>query len=70
MSVSIANSFLVLALALVAGDARSAKAPAPPDAPQQATYPFTFETLLEDAKRRAATPYSPQRNRVPRVSTN
>lgn len=65
MSVSIANSFLVLALALVAGDARSAKAPAPPDAPQQATYPFTFETLIEDAKRRAATPYSPQRNRVP-----
>ena len=30
-----------------------------------ATYPFTFETLLEDAKRRAATPYSPQRSSLP-----
>jgi glucans biosynthesis protein len=29
------------------------------------TYPFSFDTLLEDAKRRASTPYSPQRNSVP-----
>ena len=65
MPVLIANSLLVLALALVAGDARSAKAPTPPDALQQAAYPFTFDTLIEDAKRRAATPYSPQHNRVP-----
>jgi periplasmic glucans biosynthesis protein len=65
LPVLIANSLLVLALALVAGDARSAKAPTPPDAPQQAAYPFTFDTLIEDAKRRAATPYSPQHNRVP-----
>src|ERR1700726_4157937 len=55
LPVSIVNSLLVLALALVAGDARSAKSPAP-DAPQ-ASYPFTFDTLMEDAKRRAATPY-------------
>jgi periplasmic glucans biosynthesis protein len=40
-----------------------APAKAPADAP--ATYPFSFEILLEDAKRRAATPYTPQRNSLP-----
>jgi glucans biosynthesis protein len=54
---------LVLALALVAVGAHGANAPAPEKPP--ATYPFTFEILLADAKRRAATPYSPQRNRLP-----
>jgi glucans biosynthesis protein len=63
LPVSIANSLLVLALALAAGDVHSANTPAPDAAP--ATYPFTFDTLVEDAKRRAAAPYSPQRNRVP-----
>ncbi len=29
------------------------------------TYAFTFDTLLEDAKRRAQKPYAPQRNTVP-----
>ena len=63
MPVSIAHTLLVLALALVAVGAHGANAPAPEKPP--ATYPFTFEILLADAKRRAATPYSPQRNRLP-----
>jgi periplasmic glucans biosynthesis protein len=54
---------LVLALALVLADARAAK-PAAPEKPP-AEYPFTFDTLLADAKRRAATPYAPQHNRLP-----
>ena len=29
------------------------------------TYPFTFDILLEDAKRRAAAPYAPQRSTEP-----
>src|SRR5258708_4285271 len=58
------NSLLVLALALVATVARAANTPAP-DKPPPATYPFTFDTLLADAKRRAAAPYAPQHNRLP-----
>src|SRR5258708_15933179 len=58
------NSLLVLALALVATVARAANTPAP-DKPAPATYPFTFDTLLADAKRRAAAPYAPQHNRLP-----
>jgi periplasmic glucans biosynthesis protein len=54
---------LVLALALVLADARAAKTAAPEKPP--AEYPFTFDTLLADAKRRAATPYAPQHNRLP-----
>jgi periplasmic glucans biosynthesis protein len=54
---------LVLALALVLADARAAKMAAPEKPP--AEYPFTFDTLLADAKRRAATPYAPQHNRLP-----
>ena len=68
---------LALALVLVLVDARAAEpakpapaapaTPATPAAPDkaQAAYPFTFDTLLADAKRRAATPYSPQHNRLP-----
>src|SRR5258708_30100969 len=63
LPVSIANSLLVFALALVATVARAADAPAPDKPP--ATYPFTFDTLLADAKRRAAAPYTPQHNRLP-----
>src|ERR1700726_1782032 len=59
------NSLLVVALALMAGVARAANAPAPPDKPPPAAYPFTFDALLADAKRRAAAPYAPQRNRLP-----
>jgi glucans biosynthesis protein len=64
LPVSIANSVLVLALAFVATVARAANTPAP-EKPAPATYPFTFDTLLADAKRRAAAPYAPQRNRLP-----
>src|SRR3984893_7603617 len=58
------NSVLVLALAFVATVARAANTPAP-EKPAPATYPFTFDTLLADAKRRAAAPYTPQHNRLP-----
>jgi len=54
---------LVLALALVVVDVRAENSPASDAAP--APYPFTFDTLLADAKRRATTPYAPQRNRLP-----
>ena len=56
---------------LLALQAHGAGAPAPakpapkPPARPAATYAFSFETLQEDAKRRAATAYSPQRNSVP-----
>jgi glucans biosynthesis protein len=63
LPVSIANSLLILSLALVMAEVRGAQAPASDTPP--ATYPFSFETLLEDAKRRAAVPYAPQRNRLP-----
>jgi len=63
LPVSIANSLLLLALAIGATGARAANTPAPDKPP--AAYPFTFETLLADAKRRAAAPYTPQRNRLP-----
>ncbi len=65
MPLSIANSFLMLTLALVAVDARAAKTP-PPNKPP-AAYPFSFDTLLAEAKRRAATAYSPQRSSLPAV---
>ena len=42
--------------------ARGAPAPA---SETPATYPFSFDTLLTDAKRRAAVAYAPQHNRVP-----
>ena len=64
MPVSVAKSVLVLGCALAAVDVRAAKAPAPPDKPAS-TYPFSYETLVADAKNRAAAPYSPQRNRLP-----
>jgi glucans biosynthesis protein len=63
LPVSIANSLLVLSVALVLTGAHAANAPAPDKPP--ATYPFTFDTLLADAKRRAAAPYTPQHNRLP-----
>ena len=40
-------------------------AKAPPPAKPLGSYPFTFETLLEDAKRRASAPYAPQRSSLP-----
>src|ERR1700723_1244659 len=40
-------------------------APATPAANPAKRYPFTLDTLLEEAKRRAAAPYAPQRNSLP-----
>ncbi len=65
MPLAIANTFLVLVLALLAVDARAAKPPSP-DKPA-ATYRFSFDTLLADAKRRAAAAYSPQRSSLPAI---
>jgi periplasmic glucans biosynthesis protein len=57
---------LVIAMqARAANTPAPAKLPAKPPAKPAATYPFSFETLLEDAKRRAAAPYAPPRNSVP-----
>jgi len=63
LPVSISHSLLILSLALGVVEARSASAPTP-DKPR-AAYPFTFDTLLADAKRRAGAPYSPQRSSLP-----
>jgi glucans biosynthesis protein len=63
LPVSITNSLLVLGVALVVTVASAANSPAPDKPP--AAYPFTFDTLLADAKRRAAAPYTPQHNRLP-----
>ncbi len=68
MPVSIANSFLILAIALAMTDAHGAQKPGTQGAVADtapAAYPFTFDTLLADAKRRAAAPYAPQHNRLP-----
>jgi glucans biosynthesis protein len=70
LQVSIGKIIGVLAL-VTALQAHAAAAPAPakpkamPPAKPVATYPFDFDTLLEEAKRRAAVPYAPQRNSVP-----
>jgi periplasmic glucans biosynthesis protein len=63
LPVSIAKSLLVLAFALAVVDARGEVSPAA-DKPA-AGYAFSFETLMAEAKRRAAAPYAPQRNRLP-----
>ena len=56
-----------MALTAAVFQAHAAPAPAQPKAPSAApaTYPFSFETLLEDAKHRAGTAYTPQRNSLP-----
>jgi glucans biosynthesis protein len=69
LRVSIAKSIGVLALALAAATAQSAQPvppkPAVPVKQQAAGYPFDFEVLLADAKRRSATAYSPQKSNFP-----
>jgi glucans biosynthesis protein len=70
LRVTIAKSVAVLAL-VIAVQAHAAKLPAPakpkavPAVKPAATYPFNFDILLEDAKRRAAAPYTPPRNTEP-----
>lgn len=71
MRVSVAKQFGVLAfvIAVQAYAATNPPAPAKPRATPAlkpaATYPFSFDILLEDAKRRAAAPYAPPRNSEP-----
>jgi glucans biosynthesis protein len=78
LPVSLTNSFWVLALTTFALSAHGASqprekpaepppAPAPPAAAVSGgdSYAFSFDTLLEDAKRRAQKPYSPQRSTLP-----
>jgi glucans biosynthesis protein len=60
---SIANSFCVLALLMVAMDAHCANLRAPEK--PAGTYPFSLDTLLVEAKRRSAIAYAPQRNSTP-----
>lgn len=70
MRVSIAKSTALLTVAFLlqahAADAPAPAKPAPkPPAKPVATYAFSFDTLLKDAKRRAAAPYAPPRNSLP-----
>jgi glucans biosynthesis protein len=74
LPVSLTNSFASFAFLTVAMTAQSAAPPhgkpAAPASPQPwsdktASYAFSFDTLLEDAKRRAQKPYSPQRSTLP-----
>jgi periplasmic glucans biosynthesis protein len=67
------NSLWVLAAALAAtsgwgASAKHKRPPEPPPPPPVETsppYEFSFDTLLEQAKRLAAKPYTPQRSTVP-----
>jgi glucans biosynthesis protein len=73
--VSLTNSLWVLAFAAVTmtahGASRPGKTVAAPTVPRSAadkspgSYAFSFDTLLEDAKRRAQKPYAPQRSTLP-----
>jgi periplasmic glucans biosynthesis protein len=71
LPVSTTNSFWVLAMVLMGSPGAAARvaAPRPADSPPAdtaaATYAFTFDTLLAEAKRRAATPYIPQHSTLP-----
>jgi glucans biosynthesis protein len=59
-----ADSTRVLALLLLAIAAHGAAAPAPQT---PASYPFSFETLLQDAKHRASLAYTPPRREGPQT---
>jgi periplasmic glucans biosynthesis protein len=67
LSVSVTHSCLVLATVLMASPGAYARTEPPPADKQQpaATYPFSLDTLLAEAKRRAATPYALQRSTLP-----
>ena len=70
LPVSLTDSVWVVAIALLALDARSAppqtQTPDKASAPDAAAgYPFSYETLQADAKRRAAAAYSPQHSKLP-----
>ena len=55
-----------MTLAVAAGGAEAPKAAAPPKA-VPGSYPFSWQTLVADAQRRASTPYSPKRSNLPGV---
>src|ERR1700722_115231 len=57
--------WLVIELALGLPVTRAASPPAADKPP--AAYPFSFDPLLANAKRRAASSYSPQRSKLPAV---
>ncbi len=65
MPISIAGKLLglTLLLALTGADGRAPRTAAPEK--PSAAYPFTYDTLQAEAKRRAATAYSPQHDRLP-----
>jgi glucans biosynthesis protein len=68
LPVSLTNSFAHVALLTAAMTARGAAPPPPPPVSSDKTppaYAFSFDILLEDAKRRAQKPYSPQHNTLP-----
>jgi len=69
LPVSIAKSITGLTLGMLAFQAYGANPPAaaktPAAAKAPAAYPFSFDTLLEEAKHRAAAPYAPQRSSLP-----
>ena len=64
LPVSKTNSCVLLVMALIAMPCSHARGDEPP-ADKPAGYPFSFETLLAEAKRRAASPYAPQRSTLP-----
>ncbi len=61
------NSLLVLAVALigVSAAAPAARSEKKPQDKSEWVYEFSFDTLLAEAKRRAARPYAPQRSILP-----
>jgi periplasmic glucans biosynthesis protein len=64
LQISLANSIRSAALLLLAVAAHGAPAPAP----QTGDYPFSFDTLLQDAKHRASLAYAaPKRSSLPTV---
>jgi periplasmic glucans biosynthesis protein len=63
LRVSIAKAFVMLGLASIAAAAPPSKPPAP--VKPSAEYAFDYDVLLEDAKRRSATPYTPQKSNLP-----
>jgi glucans biosynthesis protein len=67
---AIAGACLVLTMTAVGASSAAApgagkRAPGPPGASPEATYPFSFDVLLADAKRLAAKPYAPRSNALP-----
>jgi periplasmic glucans biosynthesis protein len=69
LQISFVNSIKGFGIALAIGAACSARAATPAAPPPAAPtgYVFSMDTLLADAKRRAATAYAPRRSNIPAV---